>query len=628
MKMLKKIFFGACVFGLIGAFGFNVDAKAATEVTVDGDTATVTWDDSVLSANKVVYYWGSNAPANKLDEVSVSGVSSNSISGLKDKVLNLNTGVTTDSIEGKNVVVEVLGVTNDTATSTAKTGDLYKLTVSVASSSNGKGTVAIDGAEGNSKFVYDYAGSSHTIAASGDRSGSTVYSFDMWTLAGSATDLNYSSSQVVTITTTVANNKYEAHFDKAVESATLTVSNGTSSSTSSLSVTKGTIVTFSASRKPSGAKYSRVDLYIDDDDDIFEEVSATKYKAVAKGTAYATVTITNKDGSQVESNTVTLKVTDGGSTGSFTVAPSSGNDYITKDKPIELKATNTSGTVTWSASGVAGSFSSTTGTTVTYTPSATGTLKITATDDSGSAVMNDITVYDKPTLTYNNRALEYKAPAKVYTGTETGVDSDNKDNTKDAIDSVTGVKLQVFFDGNSLGTTSTAKSSGPSATISASTVETLILNLKDKFSKSGTVTFRAYPCDSDGKYNKNIYAEATAQLYKISVIGTGITTESFYGLSGQSLSIKATPTTGSWAGYWDDDKTITTQTRTVTVDGEKTYTAVLDSVAASKTSGEAYDAVPRTGENNSGVLGLIAILILGAAAGGYYFYKFLGKKSF
>ncbi len=242
----------------------------------------------------------------------------------------------------------------------------------------------------------------------------------------------------------------------------------------------------------------------------------------------------------------------------------------------------------------------------------------------------EITVYPKTTMSYStsDRTLSYKGPAKVNTGTTDGQDSDNKDNTKTAIDSIGGIVIQVFSGDTSLGRTTSTKSNGASATISASTVEQMVYNLSSKLSgDSPSIKFRGFSCanDSNATYNKNVYADATTTAYRVEISYTKAdgtsATEVVYGLEGQSIDITKISALKNATIQGEDGKSVTT-IKVSSSPSNNRYTAVLGE-RKSASDGEGLDRVPKTGQNNAFVYVMVAIVAC-AVCGGLYAYN---KKS-
>jgi LPXTG-motif cell wall-anchored protein len=296
--------------------------------------------------------------------------------------------------------------------------------------------------------------------------------------------------------------------------------------------------------------------------------------------------------------------------------------------------------------------------------------------DDKSVLTKTIYIYSKPSLSYSDRTLKYKAPEKVNTGTSSGKDSNLSDSTESPIDSVKGVKIQVLLDGTSLGFTSSAKEKGSGSseyTIEASTVENIITNLNNKFTRTCDVEFRTYPCNSDGKFNKNVYKSVTVKVYKVNVIvesasasksggtakayalpvaaispvvATGTRTDAtatttaatkeyiYYGLEGQTIDL------GSQADASGDKGILTTQFKTLTngvtdvattkriivsaTESLNTYRGSLGTKTATDESG--YDKVPKTGQSNVFVL-MMAVVVTAAVCGGLYVYNKKNKEN-
>ncbi len=273
-----------------------------------------------------------------------------------------------------------------------------------------------------------------------------------------------------------------------------------------------------------------------------------------------------------------------------------------------------------------------------------------------------ITVYPKLKLTFDSdkRTLAYKAPAKVNTGTTSGVDSDKSDSTKTAFE-VKGVKIDVLVGDSVVDDIidlSKTKSLGTDKTIEASTVESVVTKLNSKGKLSGdscTVKFKVSPCDTDGKYNKEIKSETSVTAYKvvvkvvgtasdstgtdnkntnagggvaslsplpIALIGTDVaTTDSavgkeyvYYGLEGQEIDISSIGKMKSCTNGTTD--VAGTQKIKVTTDINKnTYTAVL----GVKTNGNtaAPDGQQKWGQGNAFAYIMMILVICGVCAGLY-----------
>lgn len=272
-------------------------------------------------------------------------------------------------------------------------------------------------------------------------------------------------------------------------------------------------------------------------------------------------------------------------------------------------------------------------------------IKLTATVDGKTAKIDSdtdtdttkkVTIYSRPTasISTSDRKLTYKVPSKVNTGNTDGKESDGdeKDNTLTKISEVKGVKLRVYNGDTSLGFTQTAKSSGTSSSIDAGTMESLVINLSSKFSgESATAKFRVYPNDSDGKYNKNVYADSSVTVYRAVITWTdeaGKTgSVNVYGFEGQTIDA---------ATVEKVDQTLKGKNLRLTDADGKTITSFKMGTSASVNDHKAVlgarepaaddtglDRVPRTGQNNALVYVMVAIVAC-AVCGGLYVYN---KKS-
>ncbi|MCR5605037.1 MAG: hypothetical protein K6G27_15230 [Lachnospiraceae bacterium] len=267
-----------------------------------------------------------------------------------------------------------------------------------------------------------------------------------------------------------------------------------------------------------------------------------------------------------------------------------------------------------------------------------GTIKVTAKGGKEeSGVIKDYVneeffsfeVFPKSSLSYasDTRKFSYTAPKSVNTGTESGKESDgDKDHQLTNFTGCKGVLIKVWkgdVSGDPLWTSTSATSGGNSATINAESLVTALNNDK-KLSDSGDFKFRVYPCNSDNKYNKNVYSETTIHIYKVTVTGTGVTTTNYYALSGQEIEITATPidSTKTWTAdsYWMDDASKKEgQKRKVKVTEDKTYTAVLGTKTTSDNSASGRAGVNKWGQNNVGIY-FAVVLVIGAVCLGLHLY--------
>ncbi len=618
MKIFRKILFGACVLGMVGTLGFANEAYAAN-LTVKADEDDYVWEITgsesemeTISVNHVKVTLGGTTIYDEEEYASDGMVYS-------DDVLDIVAEGNLGQQIGKKLKVVASTENGNSYSGETTFKNIYK--VSVAGDSNGEYEISGE----DVPYVYGFAGDEVDLTAYPDDD----YEFDGWYVDGKkvSDEEDYTFEMSKSATYTGKSKKMVP----SIENVTLTIDNANPK--------VGDTVKLSWKVSPSDAtidtstltlSYSSAYLTVGSRDLTSGYINL---KAVKEGSTALTISGKDTNGNSFASNKVDVIIT-AAPEPAFKAATLKveGDDFVTVGYPITLKASVNSDatykTVEWQTAGDA-TVSKSSGNETVFKANEKGTFKVTVvvkkgkngTDDT--VVEKEIVVYEKPTISYSDRKLTVTVPKKVNTGDTSG-GSDNGNYTK--CSDITGGKLEILNGDTSLGTTSTAKSSGTSFTIDQSTVETLIKNLKNKFTDSCTLTFRIYPCDSDADINKNVYADCTAKVYKITVQGTGITTSYFYGLQGQSVEITATPEKGTFAGTWEDDKTITTATRTVVVSEDKVYTAVLGEAATSSAEYGEYDAVPKTGEGNT-VLYLVLALIATASVAGYAFFKTMKKNN-
>ena len=283
----------------------------------------------------------------------------------------------------------------------------------------------------------------------------------------------------------------------------------------------------------------------------------------------------------------------------------------------------------------------------------TGKIKVTATIPQGylepAKEEIEITVYPKNTLSYSTseKTLSFTNPDKVNTGKKSGVEGDNKDNTKTAISEVKGVKIHVLSGDKFLGQTSIAKDKGKSGTIDSATVGKITGSVSSSLSgDSADIKIRAFPCDSDGKYNKNVYATTSLTVYRVVINYTkadGSTADYItYRPEGSKFNAadaiaevssaadgKVTQIDGS------NDTTITVSSSAA----QNKHTAVLGASranaaaanggganASARADDSGLDKVPKTGQDNTFVFVMVAIVVC-AVGGGLYVYNKKVKKA-
>nr|MCR5508433.1 hypothetical protein [Lachnospiraceae bacterium] len=264
----------------------------------------------------------------------------------------------------------------------------------------------------------------------------------------------------------------------------------------------------------------------------------TKKTITAKGESSSTIaikyTVEFNDGQTADSNTLTVKVK---SPAVQTKVTTEGlEEYVTQGYTMKFtaKALNGSTDLKWSVSEggkYVESISGSTEVTIRFKEELdrgtdTGTVKlkcdvggIYSTIDSDSSTEKTITVYSTPASAFDNAThdITYKLPERINTGTESGGDGDV---TRTVIDKVKGVYVVVGANGSTVGNTKAFAIGGTVGTISGSNLDQISDNLNSLGKLSGDtvqVTYRLYPCRSDGTYNKKVYTESTTTLYKVRI---------------------------------------------------------------------------------------------------------------
>ncbi len=562
MKLFKKFLLAAATVGLVGSLGFTSQVKAADPATVDltvsGENAIIVINDPSVSVNKISI----KAGGIDLGTVDVDRTLSTKTAtvNIKDKINASSQTVSSIAGDVEVKISDTVSANPWTSNAYKKSMDpLYRLTVGVAAT--GGGSVSLDN-KNDVLAIYDYKDKPHTITAT--PSPNSGYEFGRWDRGSTAWSTN--DSVTISVSDNASENAYTATFvqattdyasfmyttyneDGTVISGPITVDGDTPDP---VTLSKGQKLVVS-NRIPSTVTLSGSGF--GNSANSIMKGSGSTYVANLAGVA--TLYHPGAAG-YTESGTLTINVIDNFVSSEFKIK---GDDYVTGDKDkdyyVELTPTDIKeGTgyqaygITWevtsdSKATLTGlSTSSKTGTSVSdikgvrvkYTGDSvdagkTATIEVKATIKNGKAssgtdadfvLTHKITVYPKFSLTYSSdkRTLSYKAPAKINTGTTSGQDSDNKDATKTAFE-VKGIKLDPIVNGsvvNDIISLSKTKSLGTDKTIDSSTIESIVieLNKKNKFSgDSCDLVFRAYPCDTDGKYNKEIKAEQTATVYKV-----------------------------------------------------------------------------------------------------------------
>lgn len=688
MRMLKKLLLAGAFIGVLGSFGFAQEAKA--DINFDGSTDDILKVGPTTSGNKIVIKAGSVELVNEtLTTLSSNGFSIDSIKGKVN-----------DAAEGSDIVTGLdVAVTDTNNTSWAGWTKSYVLPknlfkVKVRTATGGSSVVT---SNKDKSYQYGYDGDTASLKATA----SEGYDFSHWTKG--STKESESSSCTVTI---VAAAEYTPVFDQfAPDEITLRATYNGTPHYDDFTMSKDKTVTFGLipdeSYDETKCKVSNI-LYTPDETGYFSGTGATRTAVAVTPTDYGvewygSCRFTSKKNPTnyvdiVTVNSITIKVTDGGSTSGVRINLSEFKDYITEGYTLEFiaSAKDSAGDVTisnmkWSISSgdkyVDGDIKVEDVSDKKYQKK----IKIKFKDeqlekgtnsadvkiqckvnysnydtasyspiDSDTDKEKKITVYSNPTSSYNNseRTMSYKVPAKVNTGTESGKDSNNSD-TQDALSDVKGIRLNILLGDNVIGYTNQSKST--SATLDANTMETMVTNLANKGSFTGdcTITLRAYPTDGSNKYNKRVYHDTYAKVYKvvlkpgqsatagaktasayalpiamIAQRNTGATTTTatttaagkeyvLYGLEGQTLTAPAGVT-----DIVDSNGNAVTKI-VVSADANKNVYTYAATASATK---EGLDKVPKTGQNNVFVY-VMAVVVCGAVGYGLYVYNKKSMKS-
>lgn len=658
MKLFKKFLLVAGAIGLVSSFGFANKAMAADpalNATVTGDKVKFTYTS--VSADKIEYSLDdelvesiSITPGTQ-DEKTVASIKSAiaASASLNADTYSTLTARTYYTTSGNQVTEKRLSESKNLES------PLYKVTVKAGS--NGLVSLSPDEEDAEEEIIiYDYAtsiGESYLVYAKP----AADYKFSKWA------DGNTDNPREIQAKSTVSKNKYTAIFEEKGSTTEqyfkyqITRKNGTVESEKTVRGTNkeetlatekmyhGDKISFT---KPTG--FSMAGL----SSTYFEgTVANATVKDTAKaGTAVVYAYSTNDD--TVTTCNLTITIVD-----SVKVSTSDYVEYVTNDYTMEFKA-STESKSTGIEFFVKDEFKdyaeikeitrNTSDGNVTVKIKIKdkvdkGTnekaIKLTAKVDGADATIDNttdkektLTIYSYPTASFSStdRTLSFKAPKKVNTGTDSGVDDNSKDNTITKISDVKGIKLQVISSGgDSLGFTETAKSKGTSGTIDATTMENIVINLSGKFSgESTTASFKAFPVDSDVKYNKNVYGSTSAPVYRAVITYTdeaGATkTVTIYGFEGQTIDAAAiekvdSTLKGKKLTLKDSSGKDITSFKMGTSASVNDHTAVLGASKSADSDGTGLDKVPKTGQNNAMVFVMVAIVAAAVCAGLYFYNK-------
>ncbi len=571
MRIFKKLLLAAGLVGVLGTLGFAGQAKAATSASLLGDQLTYDLSDEVASGTVDIFVGGVRIATGQ--PTKASGVS---ISEL------VNNNLTDSSLAAGNVK----GSYNDdavTAITAELTNALYK--VSVEASPAAGGTVKVT--KYNKAYAYGYNGDTLTSEAV-ENSG---YEFAGWDKGENK------SSKSHQITVPAEAITYTATFTKIEKTKPTGVKVTVNGSTDDVTVKVGDkIKLYATTDDGQYYGYSTANFTFDPSGYFTFDSASFEAKATKKNTDGVDISVTLKNsstGDTVKSdNYVTVYIKAKGSSeeeeddGDDEVELSkykasadkdtTNFDYVTEGYTLQFIATADSESTDMKVEITDGKEYVESTKVEKNTKDKNCTIKIEFKDeklDKGNnkatvkfrikvddeyAKVDDekekeITVYSSPTSSFTSeRNVSYTMPAKVNTGTKSGID-DESDSTKKLtatdLGEIKGTYLTIGADSTLLGGTSKFMTNGASTSITeAKLLE--ILNgeqVKTKLNNMGKsyydMAFRNYPSNSN-YYNKNLYTETTAKLYKVVVkveAGSATTTKS-------SDSNSGTKTTTSGGG--------------------------------------------------------------------------------
>ncbi len=635
MRMMKKLLLAASFVGVMGTLGFAGVASAAVTVTPSGDNG-----DNIAITDDT----------EGIEKVTVKAGSTELYSGaIADASFSIKAKAAEKSVTSTISTLEIKTENSDGTVTNTETYTLSKplSILTVKTEDPNKGTIGAGATTGVSEFSdYMYQGETRSISAEG----SDPFKFSKWDDGNtqSPRTITMESSNItrtatfarfapdsITLIGTVDGTKYEdeltMNVNKQVKFTYAFSPSGTyKSKMISLEPdmegyfsSTGTGNTYKAKKKTEDGEYVTWTLtmgYSDDGGSTYDYELTSSIDIEITGESTSDVTkITTKDFKDYIVEDYTMKFTCGDFSEADEVkwSASTGNDYVDNIK-VSKSDNGTKRTVEVKFKDKLDDGSDTA--TVKLSCKVNGSE---VTIDSDSAKDKEITVYSRrPSATYADRAISYKAEGKVYTGTTSGEDDNNKDATVTDVGSVSGVRLQVFAGDSSLGYVyKDTKSLGQKETISATILEGVVVGQSSKFTgDSQEVKFRVFPCNSDAKFNKEIYKDVTSTVYKITVVDdAGATVATYYGLEGQKIDTSGTTALKEAKSFLDSTGVTATSIVVSSDTAKNKYTAVLG-------ANKGLDRVPKTGQNNLFVYVMIAV-VCAAAVGVMYVYNKKAKNN-
>lgn len=269
-----------------------------------------------------------------------------------------------------------------------------------------------------------------------------------------------------------------------------------------------------------------------------------------------------------------------------------------------------------------------------------GTVKVSAwfssTTASGRADVEEIEIGVFPNITAeyldSSRTVKVKIPRRVATSYKDSKTISEAKGFTLVLEDSSGNTLYEYDKTKFQDVISNSSDDSKEYTISASDIESMVTNAASngKFNNDTTsVKFRVVPrgykppkSDKDmTTADKDVNDSCSATVYRVTASGTNFGTTYAYGLSGQNVTLTASPNAGFTFKQWSDGNTSNPRTVTVSSSGTRTFSAVAGERLPNGGSdnSELYDDVPKTAESNSAIW-LIVFMVFAVIGTTYALY--------
>lgn len=270
-----------------------------------------------------------------------------------------------------------------------------------------------------------------------------------------------------------------------------------------------------------------------------------------------------------------------------------------------------------------------------------GTVKVSAwfssTTASGSADVEEIEIGVFPNITAeyldSSRTVKVKIPRRVATSYKDSKTISEAKGFTLVLEDSSGNTLYEYDKTKFQDVISNSSDDSKEYTISASDIESMVTNAASngKFNNDTTsVKFRVVPrgykppkSDKDmTTADKDVNDSCSATVYRVTASGTNFGTTYAYGLSGQNVTLTASPNAGFTFKQWSDGNTSNPRTVTVSSSGTRTFSAVAGERLPGGTgsdNSQLYDDVPKTAESNSAIW-LIVFMVFAVIGTTYALY--------